>query len=142
MEQYVALAFLAAGIILVVLEMVSLTFYMAALGFASFVTALVTWLYPMDAWWAAVVFALGAAVSLPLAHLLRHRVQGNQPDPLLDMDKGSLVTVAETSARGLKVKYRDSLWEAAWEGAGSPSVGQRAEVVARDGARLRIKPVG
>lgn len=142
MEYYIALAFLAAGIILVVLEMVSLTFYMAALAFASFVTALVTWLYPMDGWLAAVVFALGAAVSLPLAHLLRQRVQGNRPDPLLDMDKGSLVTVAETSAQGLKVKYRDSLWEAAWEGTGSPSVGQRAEVVARDGARLRIKPVG
>ena len=142
MEHYIALAFLAAGIILVVLEMVSLTFYMAALGFACFVTALVTWLYPMDGWLAAVVFALGSAVSLPLAHLLRHRVQGNKPDPLLDMDKGSLVTVAETSSQGLKVKYRDSLWEAAWEGAGSPAIGQRAEVVARDGARLRIKPVG
>ena len=142
MEQYIALAFLAAGIILVVLEMVSLTFYMAALAFASFVAALVTWLFPVEAWVAAVVFALASAVSLPLAHLLRHRIQGNRPDPLEDMDKGSLVTVAETSAQSLKVRYRDSLWEAAWEGAGTPAVGQRAEVVARDGARLRIKPVG
>ena len=141
MERYITLAFLGAGIILVVLEMASLTFYMAALAFAAFLTALVTWFYPMEGWMAAVVFAIGSAVSLPLAHMLRHRVQGNRPDPLLDMDKGSLVTVAETSTQGLKVRYRDSLWEAAWEGAGSPSVGQRAEVVARDGARLRVKPV-
>ena len=142
MEHYIALAFLAAGIILVVLEMVSLTFYMAALAFACFVAALVTWLFPVEGWAAAVVFALASAVSLPLAHLLRHRIQGNRPDPLLDMDKGSLVTVAETSAQSLKVRYRDSLWEAAWEGAGVPAVGQRALVVARDGARLRIKPIG
>ncbi|HSN17103.1 MAG TPA: NfeD family protein [Gammaproteobacteria bacterium] len=142
MEHYIALAFLAAGIILVVLEMVSLTFYMAALAFACFVTALITWFYPMEAWLAAVVFAVGSVVSLPLAHAVRHRIQGAHPDPLLDMDKGSVVTVAETTVQGLRVKYRDSLWEAAWEGSGSPSVGQRAEVVARDGARLRIKPIG
>jgi membrane protein implicated in regulation of membrane protease activity len=141
MEHQLAYGFLAAGIILIVLEMVSLTFYMAALAFASFVAALVLWLWPMDYWQAALVFAIGSAVSLPLAHLLRHRLQGGREDPLADMDKGSVVTVAHTADHKLKVKYRDSLWEAAWEGAGTPHVGQRAEVVARDGARLRIKPI-
>lgn len=141
MEHQFAYGFLAAGIILIVLEMASLTFYMAALAFASFVTALVLWFWPMDYWQAAVMFAFGSAVALPLAHWLRHRIQGDREDPLADMDKGSVVTVAETHAHKLKVKYRDSLWEAAWEGVGTPHVGQRAEVVARDGARLRIKPI-
>ncbi len=141
MEHQLAYGFLAAGIILIVLEMASLTFYMAALAFASFVTALVLWLWPMDYWQAALVFAVGSIIALPLAHLLRHRIQARNPDPLGDMDKGGLVTVAQADSRGLRVKYRDSLWEAAWEGAGSPSVGQRAEVVARDGALLRIKPL-
>lgn len=141
MEHQLAYGFLAAGIILIVLEMASLTFYMAALAFASFVTALVLWLWPMDYWQAALVFAIGSIIALPLAHLLRHRIQARHPDPLGDMDKGGLVTVAQADGRGLRVKYRDSLWEAAWEGAGSPSVGQRAEVVARDGALLRIKPL-
>jgi len=141
MDHFVPSAFLAAGLILLVLEMASLTFYMAALGFASLLTALVTWFYPMQDWQAAAVFAVCAAVSLPLAHWLRHRMQGGQADPLLDMDKGSRVTVAETGHHNIKVRYRDSLWEAVWEGSGTPQVGQPAEVVARDGARLRIRPV-
>ncbi len=141
MEHILAYGFLAAGIILIVLEMASLTFYMAALAFASLLTALVLWVYPMEGWEAAVVFAIASVIALPLAHLLRHRLQSHNPDPLGDMDKGGLVTVAQADSRGLRVKYRDSLWEAAWEGAGSPTVGQRAEVVARDGARLRIKPL-
>ena len=141
MDNYVPVVFLAAGIILIVLEMASLTFYMAALGFASLLTALITWVYPMGGWQAALVFAFSSAVALPLAHLLRHRIQSKNPDPLADMDKGAQVTVAETGNRGLKVKYRDSLWEGLWEGAGAPQIGQRAEVVARDGARLRVKPI-
>ena len=141
MDHTVALVFLGAGIVLIVLEMASLTFYLAALGFAALLTALVTWSYPMQDWQAAVVFALASVVSLPLAHVLRQRMQGVKADLLLDMDKGSRVTVAEAGAHTLKVRYRDSLWEAVWEGAGAPQVGQSAEVVARDGARLRIRPV-
>jgi membrane protein implicated in regulation of membrane protease activity len=141
MDHTVALVFLGAGIVLVVLEMASLTFYLAALGFASLLTALVTWFYPAQGWQAAAVFAVASAVTLPLAHLLRHRMQGGRADPLADMDKGSRVTVAETGGDKLKVRYRDSLWEAVWEGGGAPQVGQPAEVVARDGARLRIRPV-
>ena len=139
MEHYISLAFLAAGIILIVLEMASLTFYMAALAFASLLTAFVTWVYPMQDWQSAVVFTVGAIVALPLAHMLRRRMQNKNPDPLADMDKGSRVTVAEAGARGVKVRYRDSLWEAVWEGAGAPQVGQNAEVVAREGSRLRVK---
>lgn len=141
MGYLMPLVFLAAGIILIVLEMATLTFYLAALAFASLATALAAWLYPLEAWQAALVFAVAALVALPLAHLLRKRVQGFQIDALGDMDKGGLVTVAEDDNGVLKVKYRDSLWEAVWEGAGRPKIGQRAEVTARDGARLRIKPV-
>ncbi len=142
MDHVLAYGFLAAGIILIVLEMASLTFYMAALAFASFVTALAAWFWPLEYWGAALVFAVGSAVALPLAHLLRHRLQARNPDQLLDMDKGSRVVVAAADPRGIKVKYRDSLWEAVWEGGGTPQVGQAAEVVARDGSRLRIKSVG
>lgn len=141
MGYLIPLAFLAAGIILIVLEMSTLTFYMAALAFAALATALAAWLYPLEWWQATVVFAAASIVALPLAHVLRRRMQGSKADPLGDMDKGGLVTVAEDDNGVLKVKYRDSLWEAVWEGAGRPSIGQRAEVTARDGARLRVKPV-
>src|SRR5690349_18161846 len=141
MGYLMPLGFLAAGIILIVVEMSTLTFYMAALAFAALVTALATWLYPSNEWQAALVFAVAAVVALPLAHLLRHRVQGGKGDPLGDMDKGGVTTVAEYAGGVLKVKYRDSLWEAVWEGGGTPSIGQRAEITARDGSRLRVKPV-
>ena len=141
MGYLMPLVFVAAGIVLVVMEMSTITFYMAALAFAAFVTALATWLYPADIWQAALIYAVAAMVALPLAHLLRRRIQGGKEDPLADMDKGGVVTVTEDRGDSLKVKYRDSLWEAVWEGAGRPSIGQRAQVTARDGARLRIKPI-
>lgn len=141
MDHLVPLAFLAAGLVLIVLEMASLTFYLGALGVAALVTAVITWFYPLENWQAALVFAVACAIMLPLAHLLRRRMQAGRDHVLADTDKGGRVTVAETGGRGLRVRYRDSLWEAVWEGAGSPQVGQSAEVVARDGARLRIRPV-
>ena len=141
MDHFVPLAFLAAGLILIVLEMASLTFYLGALGVAALVTAVITWFYPLENWQGALVFAVASAIMLPLAHLLRKRMQSGRDHVLVDTDKGSRVTVAETGERGVRVRYRDSLWEAVWEGAGSPQVGQSAEIVARDGARLRIRPV-
>ncbi|MGH8415546.1 MAG: NfeD family protein [Gammaproteobacteria bacterium] len=143
MNHWIALAFLSAGIVLAVMEMATLTFYLAALSFASLATALYTWLYPSAGWQAAIVFAVAAVIALPLAHLLRRRMQASRTNSALDdMDKGALVTVAEDTNGNLKVKYRDSLWEAVWEGSGQPQIGTRAQVVARDGARLRIKSTG
>lgn len=142
MDHAMSLAFLAAGIILAVMEMATLTFYLAALAFAALATALYTWLYPSAGWQAALVFAIAAIIALPLAHLLRRRLQASRANTDLDdMDKGGVVTVAEDDQGALKVKYRDSLWEVVWEGTGKPQVGDRAEVVAREGSRLRIKAI-
>lgn len=141
MGYQMPLAFLAAGLILIVLEMATLTFYMAALGFAALVTSLYTWLSPSADWQAAVVFAIASIVALPLAHLLRTRMQHANPDKLTDMDKGALVTVAEIKGDTIRVKYRDSLWEAVWEGAGKPEPGQRAQIASRDDMRLHIKAI-
>jgi len=143
MDHWMSLAFLAAGIILVVVEMATLTFYLAGLSFAAFIASLYSWIYPSLWWQAAIVFAVAAVVALPMAHVLRKRMQATRANTGLDdMDKGALVTVVENNNGNLKVKYRDSLWEAVWEGSGQPQVGTRAEVVARVGSRLRIKSVG
>ncbi|MFI4968481.1 MAG: NfeD family protein [Gammaproteobacteria bacterium] len=141
MGYQMPLAFLAAGIVLIVLEMATLTFYMAALGFAALVTSAYTWVFPSTDWQAAVVFAIASMVAMPLAHVLRHRMQRANPDKLTNMDKGGLVTVAEIKGDAVRVKYRDSLWEAVWEGAGRPEVGQRAEITSRDDMRLHIKAI-
>ncbi len=143
MDHWMSLLFLIAGIILAVMETATLTFYLAALAFAAFATALYTWLHASEWWQAALVFAVAAVIALPLAHLLRRRMQASRTSSSLDdMDKGGVVTVTEDNNGTLKVKYRDSLWEAVWEGGGKPQIGARAEVVARDGSRLRIKAIG
>ena len=138
MGYLMPLVFLAAGIVLIVLEMATLTFYLAALAFAALVTALITWLYPLNEWQAGLVYAVAAIVALPLAHLLRLRMQGSKADPLGDMDKGRTVTIEAEQGGVLKVKYRDSIWEAVWEGESRPAVGARAVIKAREGSRLRI----
>ena len=133
--------FLAAGIVFAVMEMATLTFYLAGLSFAALLTALIAWVYPLEWWQASVVFAVAAIVALPLMHKLRLHMQGSKEDPIGDMDKGGDATVVEVDGKRIKVKYRGSLWEAVWEGSGSPSVGQHAEVTAREDARLRIKAI-
>lgn len=139
MDSWLPLIFLATGLILAVIEMATLTFYLAALSFAAFVTALYAWRIESSWWQATVVYAVAAVVALPLAHMLRKRIQGGTADPLGDMDKGGMVTVASNDNGNLKVKYRDSLWEAIWEGNHPPQAGQRAEVVSRDGSKLHVK---
>ena len=142
MHHWLSLGFLAAGIVLAIVEMATLTFYLAALSFASLATAVYAWFYESVWWQAAVVFAVATVIALPFAHLLRHRMQVSRNNSALDdMDKGALVMVVEDDHGNLKVKYRDSIWEAVWEGAGQPRIGARAQVLARDGSRLRIKSI-
>ena len=131
--------FLAAGIVFAIMEMSTLTFYLAGLSFAALLTALATWIYPFEWWQASLVFAAAAIVALPLMHKLRLHMQGSKSDPIGDMDKGGDVTIVEVDGKRLKVKYRGSLWEAEWEGTGHPHVGQHAQVAAREDSRLRIK---
>ena len=123
------------------MEMATLTFYLTGLSFCALLTALVAWFIPLEWWQASVVFAVAAIVALPLMHKLRLHIQGSRADPLGDMDKGGIATIVEVQGGHLKVKYRDSLWEAVWEGDGQPNVGQRTEVAAREGSRLRIKHI-
>jgi len=143
MDHWMSLMFLAAGIVLAVAETATVTFYLAALSFAALVTAFYTWLYPSAWWQAAIVFALASVVAMPLAHLVRGVMQASQTNShLADMDRGGIVVVEEAGHGTLKVRYRDSLWEAVWDGEGAPEVGARAEVAARDGSQLRIRPIG
>ena len=74
--------FLAAGIIFAVMEMATLTFYLAALSFAALLTALGAWFYPLNWWQASLVFAVAAMVALPLVHRFRLHLQGSKGDPL------------------------------------------------------------
>jgi membrane protein implicated in regulation of membrane protease activity len=131
--------FLATTMVLFIAEIMTGTFYLSALGFAALITAVVTWIYEPSLWGATVVFALASAVTVGIARRVRQRFQGERADPLADMDRGGSVTIVESDEGHLRVSYRDSTWEAIWEGRGSPRVGQKAEIVARDGSRLRIR---
>lgn len=131
--------FLAAGILLAVIEVLTVTFYLAALAVASLLTALIAWLTSPSPLQAGIVFAVIALITLPLAHFLRHRLQPAESATLADMDRGAGVVLEEVADGVLKVRYRDSLWEAVWEGPGQPLPGARAVISAREGSRLRIR---
>jgi membrane protein implicated in regulation of membrane protease activity len=131
--------FLAAGILLAVIEMLTVTFYLAALAVASLLTAVVVWFAHPTPIQAAIVFAATSLVTLTLAHRLRRRMQPHGTDALADMDRGGEVVVEDVAAGQLKVRYRDSIWEAVWEGPGEPARGARAVISAREGSRLRIR---
>lgn len=131
--------FLAAGILLAVIEMLTVTFYLAALAVASLLTAAVAWFAHPTPIQAAIVFAVTALVTLTLAHRLRRRIQPHGTDALADMDRGGEVVVEDAAPGQLKVRYRDSIWEAVWDGPGEPAQGMRAVISAREGSRLRIR---
>ncbi|HEV2212701.1 MAG TPA: hypothetical protein VGS99_05075, partial [Gammaproteobacteria bacterium] len=113
--------FLAAGLVLAAVELATTTFYLAALALSCLLTALGVWLLGLDFGPAAVVFAIASVVLLPVAHHWRKQVQDKRADELADMDKGGAVTVESDQDGKLKVRYRDSIWDADWDGPGKPA---------------------
>jgi membrane protein implicated in regulation of membrane protease activity len=133
-----ALAWLLLGLALIVIELLSGTFYLLILGIAAGIGSLVAW-YGTPIWVQTIVVA-GAAV-LGCGFLQKRKLEYPPKPAENQLDVGQTVAfeswVSEPQ-RLARVRYRDASWEAEVTSAGALNAGAVLYVVATEGSRLKI----
>ena len=133
----ISLAWLIAGFILVIAELVTGTFYLLVLGVAAFVGAGVAYFGgPLLA--QAVVAAVFAVVGTIWVHRYRHAL-GSQRMRGLDVGQpATFESWINKSAGHARVKYRDALWDAQVAEGASGEPGEVLYVTSVDGSTLKV----
>ena len=139
----------ALGAALLILEIVTPTFYMLWLGIAAVVTGLVMLVAPSLHWtWAITIFGVMSVISTILwqAFFANHRSQDAVRDLSLNQRTGRYVgrraVVAESFRNGRgPILLDDTRWQAVCEGGGELEPGSSVEITGADGAILRVRAV-
>jgi len=126
------------GLALVIVELLSGTFYLLMLGIAAFGAALAAWLgqgFGVQ----AVVAALIAGAGCYGVHLYRAR---NTTQQMANVDAGQPASFehwTDEPARLARVRYRGASWDALVDGAeGAPAPGSQLYVVSTSGNTLKV----
>ena len=135
MEPY--LVWIILGIVLVITELLTGTFYLLVLGVAGFVAAAVA--YFGGAFILQILVAGGIAVAGVL-WIRAHRRKNAAPD-MPSLDVGQPVTLdswVNRDDRIARVMYRDALWDAHVEGEIRGERGELLFIRGVDGSTLRV----
>jgi len=125
------------GLSLVIVELLSGTFYLLMLGLAAFGAALAAWLgqpFGVQAMVAAVVAAAGCYG----VHVYRAK---NVKEQMPSLDAGqpaSFESWVDQGARRARVRYRGASWDALVDGDSSPASGAMLYVVSTSGNTLKV----
>ena len=126
------------GLVLVIVELLTGTFYLLMLGIAAFGAGLAAWMgvqFPVQATVAAVVSALGCYG----VHLYRAKNKAQQMAPIDAGMPASFESWVDAKARLARVRYRGASWDARVEGfEGGIEPGATVYVLAADGNMLRV----
>ena len=131
------LAWAVIGIVLVIVELLTGTFYLLVLGIAAFGAALAAWLgqgFPVQVIVAAAIAALGCYG----VHVYRAR---NMTQQMPQVDAGqpaNFESWVDRGARLARVSYRGASWDALVEGEESPEAGAILYVLATQGNTLKV----
>ncbi|MSQ52338.1 MAG: NfeD family protein [Betaproteobacteria bacterium] len=131
------LVWLIAGLVLVIVELLSGTFYLLVLGLAAFAAAAVAWAGP-GIWAQTIAAAAVAAAGVVLVH---HWRKGSARKQMPSLDVGQMAAFeswVSEDGRQARVKYRDTSWDAQVEGPAEGRVGEIFHIVAVDGNTLKI----
>ena len=135
MEPY--LVWIILGIVLVITELLTGTFYLLVLGVAGFVAAAVA--YFGGAFILQILVAGGIAVAGVL-WIRAHRRKNATPD-MPSLDVGQPVTLdswVNRDDRLARVKYRDALWDAVVDGEFRGEAGEVFYIRSVSGNTLRV----
>ena len=125
------------GLVLVIVELLTGTFYLLMLGIAAFGAALAAWLgleFPGQ----SVVGVAISAVGCYGVHVYKARNRAQQMAPLDAGMPASFERWLDAGARLAKVRYRGASWEARVEGLEAIEPGATVYVLATDGNTLRV----
>jgi len=131
------LAWALVGLALVIIELLTGTFYLLMLGIAAFGAAGAAWAgmgFPVQ----SVVAAVIAAVGCYLVHAY-HAKNSKQQMPSIDSgNPARFETWIDQGARLARVSYRGAPWDARIDGADAPEPGAILYVQGTDGNTLKV----
>ena len=135
MEAY--LIWWVAGLVLVIAELISGTFYLLVLGVAAFGAGVAAWLgagFPVQVI-AAVVMA---GTGVYAVHAYRARNAAQQMRPVDAGQPANFESWVDQAAGLARVRYRGASWEARMEDRETPQPGTVLYVLAAEGNTLRV----
>jgi len=125
------------GLALVVIELLSGTFYLLMLGIAAFGAALAAWLgQPFGV--QAVVAAVVSAAGCYGVHVYRAKNVRGQMAPIDAGQPASFENWVDQGARRARVRYRGASWDAVVEGDEAVDAGAMLYVVTANGNTLKV----
>ena len=133
------LAWLLAGLLLVVVELMTGTFYLLILGVAAGVGSVVAY-FDQPFWVQALLAAIAACMGAVLVHRYHRAANATSPAQRAN-DIGETVRMENWISepqRLARVRYRDTLWDAEVLGAGHLKPNALLYVVATQGSRLKV----
>ena len=125
------------GLVLVIVELLTGTFYLLMLGVAAFGAAGAAWL-GYDFAVQSIVASVVAAVGCYGVHVYRERNKAEQMAPLDAGMPASFESWIDAGARLARVRYRGASWDARVEGGESIEPGTTVYVLATDGNTLKV----
>ena len=135
MDQAVVWA--VVGLVLVIVELLTGTFYLLVLGIAAFGAALAAWL-GLQFSAQSIIAALIGATGCYGVHLYRARNRAEQMAPIDAGMPASFESWLDAGARLARVRYRGASWDARVEGGDALEPGATVYVLAADGNTLRV----
>lgn len=138
MEMRPEVLWLVAGFALIIVELMTGTFYLLLFGVAALLAAAAAWAgasFAVQAVVAAVVTVIGSFV----VRQRRLALQGTGDSTPMDVGQSVVFeSWLDESARVAKVRYRGAPWEALVEGAVAPPAGAMLTITAMRGSRLVV----
>jgi membrane protein implicated in regulation of membrane protease activity len=125
------------GMALVVVELLTGTFYLLMLALAAFGAALAAWL-GQEIGVQAIVAAVIAAFGCYGVHVYRAKNARDQMAPLDAGQPASFENWVDQGARRARVHYRGASWDALVDGDSSPASGAMLYVVSTSGNTLKV----
>jgi len=125
------------GLTLVIVELLTGTFYLLVLGVAAFGAALAAWLgqgFPLQ----AVVAALIAALGCYGVHVYRTKNTTRQMAPVDAGQPASFEAWVDQGARLARVRYRGTSWDALVDGDAAVDAGAMLYVLTANGNTLKV----
>jgi membrane protein implicated in regulation of membrane protease activity len=135
MEHYLAWAIV--GLVLVITELLTGTFYLLVLGIAAFGAAIAAWLgfgFGVQ----AIVFVVASGVGCYAVHAYRARNQAQQMAPIDAGQPASFESWVDQGAGLARVRYRGASWEARLDGEAALQPGAVVYVLATQGNTLKV----
>ena len=132
-----ALAWAIVGLVLVISELLSGTFYLLMLAVAAFGAAAAAYLglgFPVQ----CIVAAVLAVAGCYGVHIYRARAQPGRMAPIDAGMPASFESWLDAGARLARVRYRGATWDARVEGSDAIEPGATVFVVAADGNTLTV----